>query len=162
MRESTLTLPRELPLWELESWWTSKFSKNDCRGQNPMDWKLFYTIGKLLELKCLKWDRMIHLDIWNTSYGPNEGSGVKSPIWLPTTKSGESPRFPRVQVVCNILLESSWQGLQLCFRLHLNRKSAHKVTGPQSCESPRCGNFGTPTWESRDKMPFGCWSHGQA
>jgi hypothetical protein len=21
-------------------------------------------------------------------------------------------------------------------------------------------NFGTPTWESRDKMPFGCWSRG--
>jgi hypothetical protein len=28
--------------------------------------------------------------------------------------------------------------------------------GPQSYESPICGNFGTPTWESRDKMPFGC------
>jgi hypothetical protein len=26
---------------------------------------------------------------------PKEGSGVKLPIWLPTTKSQESPRFPR-------------------------------------------------------------------
>jgi hypothetical protein len=24
--------------------------------------------------------------------------------------------------------------------------------------SPNFGNFGTPTWESQDKMPFGCWS----
>jgi len=22
---------------ELESWWTPKFSKSDCKGQNPMD-----------------------------------------------------------------------------------------------------------------------------
>jgi hypothetical protein len=28
-----------------------------------------YIIGKLLELRCLKWVSMIHLDIWNTSYG---------------------------------------------------------------------------------------------
>jgi len=37
VREYTLTLPRELPLWELESWWTPECSKNDFRGQNPMD-----------------------------------------------------------------------------------------------------------------------------
>jgi hypothetical protein len=34
--------------------------------------------------------------------------------------------------------------------------------GFQSCESPNFGNFGTLTWKSRDKMTFGCWSHGQA
>ncbi len=27
--------------------------------------------------------------------------------------------------------------------------------GPQSCESPNCANFKTPTWESQDKMTFG-------
>ncbi len=32
----------------------------------------------------------------------------------------------------------------------------------QSYESPNCGNFRTPTWESWDKMIFGCWSCGQA
>jgi hypothetical protein len=34
-----------------------------------MDWRIPYTIGKLLEFRCLKWARMAHLDIWNTSYG---------------------------------------------------------------------------------------------
>jgi hypothetical protein len=42
-----------------------------------------------------------------------KGSRVRLVIWLPTTKSQESPRFPYVQVVCNTLLESSWQGLYL-------------------------------------------------
>jgi hypothetical protein len=34
VREWTLTLPRELPLWELESQWTSEFLESNCRGQN--------------------------------------------------------------------------------------------------------------------------------
>jgi len=34
--------------------------------------------------------------------------------------------------------------------------------GAQSCRSPNFGNFGTPKWESRDKMPFGCELRGEA
>jgi len=48
-------------------------SKSDCKGQNSMDWKVLYTIRKLLKHKCLKWARMTHLDIWNTSYGQRKG-----------------------------------------------------------------------------------------
>ncbi len=47
-------------------------------------------------------------------------------------------------------------GLQLCFRHHLDRRFAHKIMGPQTCESLNFGNFETPIWESRNKMPFGC------
>jgi hypothetical protein len=55
--------PKGTPLWELESQWTPECSENDCRGQNPMDWKVLYIIGKLLKLRCLKWARITHLDI---------------------------------------------------------------------------------------------------
>jgi hypothetical protein len=34
-----------------------------------MNWKVFYTIGKLLECRCLKWAHIAHLNIWITSYG---------------------------------------------------------------------------------------------
>jgi hypothetical protein len=78
------------------------------------------------------------------------------PIWLLTTKSLESPQIPYVHVAWNIPLENSWWGLQLYFELHFNWRSAHKVVGPQSCGSPNIENFETPTWESPDKMPFGC------
>jgi hypothetical protein len=37
VREGTLTLPKELPLWELESWWTPKYLESDSRGQNLLD-----------------------------------------------------------------------------------------------------------------------------
>ncbi len=61
-KEWTLTLPSELPFWE-----------GYCNGQSPLDWRVIYIIGKLLKHKCLKWARMTHLDIWNTSYGQKEG-----------------------------------------------------------------------------------------
>ncbi len=140
MREWTLTLPSELPLWELESQWTFDFFERNFRGRNPLDWGIFYIIEKILELKCLKWVCMIHLNNSNTSYGQKKG---RESIWLLTTKSKESPRFPYVQVACHIPLKSSPQGLQLCFRPHLNQNSAHKVMGPQSHGSPQL-------WEFRD------------
>jgi hypothetical protein len=71
--EWTLTLPNELPFWELESQWTLKTSKSDCKGQNPLPWWFLYIIGKLLKCRCPKWARMTQLDICNTSYGQKKG-----------------------------------------------------------------------------------------
>jgi hypothetical protein len=34
---------------------------------------VLYIIGKLLKRKYLKWARIAHLDIWNTSYGQKKG-----------------------------------------------------------------------------------------
>jgi hypothetical protein len=89
---------------------------------------------------------------------PKERPGVKLAIWLPTTESQESTRFPCVQVACDTSLESSRRGLQLWFRPRLDRSYALEV--PQSCETPILGDFGTPTWESRDKNTFRCHSRG--
>jgi hypothetical protein len=66
---------------------------------------------------------------------PKERLRVKLAIWLPTTKNRESTRLPCMQVPCNIPLESSQRGLQLCFKPHLNQRSAHKVIEPQSRKS---------------------------
>jgi len=59
--------------WELESWWTFKFSESNWKGQNPLDRIVFYIIGKLLDRRCLKWARMTHLSSWNISYGQKKG-----------------------------------------------------------------------------------------
>jgi len=72
---------------------------------------------------------------------PKERSGVKLAIWFPTIKSQESTQFSYVQVACNILLERSQRGLELCFNPHLNQRLSHKVMGPQIYRSP---NFGSP------------------
>ncbi len=62
-RKWTLTLPRQLSLGELESIRTPKSLRSNCKGQNPLDWRVFYTIGKILKLKCQKWAHITHLDI---------------------------------------------------------------------------------------------------
>jgi hypothetical protein len=72
--EWTLTLPNEFSFWELESRWTPKTSKGDCKGQNPSPWGILYIIGKLLKRRCPKWACMTHLDIRNTSYGQKKSS----------------------------------------------------------------------------------------
>jgi len=38
-----------------------------------MSYGVLYIIEKILEHKCLKWVRIAHLDIWNTSYGQKKG-----------------------------------------------------------------------------------------
>jgi hypothetical protein len=75
---------------------------------------------------------------------PKEGSGVKLAVWLPTTKSQESPRFSCVKMACNIPLKISQQGLQLCFRPYLNPKFVWKVMAPQSHGIPTLAILGLP------------------
>jgi hypothetical protein len=61
------------PTWEMESRWTSETSESNYRGQNSMAHGVLYIIGKFLERRCLKWARLAHLNIWNTSYGQKKG-----------------------------------------------------------------------------------------
>ncbi len=71
--EWTPTLPSELPFWELEPRWTLNFLENNCKGRNPLPWRVLYIIRKLLKHRCLKWACMTHLDISNTNYGQKKG-----------------------------------------------------------------------------------------
>jgi hypothetical protein len=72
--------------------WTPKTSESDFRGQNPMACDIFYIIGKFLELICLKWIRIAHLDISNTSYGQKKGRKLN--YWFLTTKKvGKRPNL---------------------------------------------------------------------
>jgi hypothetical protein len=89
-----------------------------------------------------------------------EGSGVKLAIWLPTTKSQESTSSRRLKMKCDGALESSWGELQLWFRPHSNRRLEPRVVSVQSPRSITRDSFRTPTWESREKKPFGCGFRG--
>jgi hypothetical protein len=60
----------------------------------------------------------------------------KLAIWLPTTKSLKSTRPRCVHVECGTSLESSQRKLQVCFRLHPNRRSGQRVMMLQSGGSP--------------------------
>jgi hypothetical protein len=90
-----------------------------------------------------------------------EGPRVKLAIWLPTTQSQESTRSGRWQKECGMMLKSSWRELQDFFRPHPNQRSEQEVMDAQSPGSSTRDNFGTPPWESREKVPFGCSSRGE-
>jgi hypothetical protein len=147
VREWTLTLPRELPLWELESRWIPEFSKSNYRDQNSIDWVVIYIIGKLLERRFLKWTYMTHLNIWNTSYGQKKGqeSNWQFDSW--PLKVENHLDF----LACRWRMTYRWKSLDKGYNFALDLISM----GPQSRGSPRSENFGTPIWESQDKMPFG-------
>jgi hypothetical protein len=85
-----------------------------------------------------------------------EGSGVRLAVWLPTTKSQESTRLRRLQKESDMDLESSQRELQDCFRPHPNPRFEQEVMDAQSPGSSNRDSFGTPLWESREKVPFGC------
>jgi hypothetical protein len=50
VKEWIPTLPNELSLWELKSQWIFESLEGDHRGQNPLDWEIFYIIGKLMSV----------------------------------------------------------------------------------------------------------------
>jgi hypothetical protein len=147
------------------TWESSRIPKNlerDCRGQDTLHWDVLYIVGKVLKCRCPKWLHMSHLDIFRTSYGLKEGSGAKLVVWLLTTKSRESTRSRCVQVECDTPLESSQRELQVFCGPRPNRRSKREVMNAQSLKSPNWDNFGTPLWESWEKMPFGCKCSGEA
>jgi hypothetical protein len=57
-----------------------------------------------------------------------------------------------------MVLESSRRELQDCFKPHPNQRFEQEIMDAQSPGSPTRDSFGTPPWESREKVPFGCGS----
>jgi hypothetical protein len=116
VREWTLTLPKEFPLWELESQCTPEFSERNRWGQNPSHWRVLYTIENLLKLRCLKWARMTHLDIRNTSYGQNKGWESNWYFDSQPLKAKNRPDF----LACKWRATCHWKALDEGYNFDLN------------------------------------------
>jgi hypothetical protein len=72
-----------------------------------MNWGVPYSTGKLLELKYLKWARMIHLNIWNTNYGQKKGRESNCQFDSQPLKVGNRPNF----LVCRLRATCRWKAL---------------------------------------------------
>jgi len=77
----------------MESRWTPKTLESNFRGQNSMACGVLYIIGKLLEPRCLKWVRIAHLDIWNTSYGQKKAQKPNCQFDSRPEKVGNRPNL---------------------------------------------------------------------
>jgi hypothetical protein len=145
--------------WSFER--TPESLERNFRGQNSSPWRVLYIIEKILKCRCLKWARIAHLDICNTSYGQKKGRESNWQFDSQPLKVQNWPDF----LACRQRVTYRWKDLdelKLCFRLHCDRRFSQEVMRPQSCGSPGWWNFGTPIWESRDKKPFGCGPCGKA
>jgi hypothetical protein len=124
---------------QLVKWWSI-----NSYSHNTNKWKWQTQLGtRIVVYSLVDKDTINQMLIWNTSYDQKESQELKLTIWFLITKSHESTWFPRVQTACNILLESSWQGIQLWFKPHNNRRSTCEIMDLQNHKSPNCGNSRT-------------------
>jgi len=151
MREWTLTLPRQLPLWEMESRWTFETSKSDCSNQNPMACGVLYIIGKLLELRCLKWARIAHLDIWNISYGQKKGRESNCQFDSRPQKVGNRPNL----LSCRGRATYRWKALNESYNFSLDCTSIGgllaKLWGSKVAGVPAGGILELPLRNPRER-----------
>jgi len=143
----------------LESSGTPECSEFDSRGQNTSHWDVLGVIGKVLKRRCRKWPRIGHLDIYSPRYGQKKGRESKWQFDSRPLKVGNRP-LPDFRVK-----SATWRwkdldegynfGLDLVtIKLGSQELWAPKVPGLQPGQFR--DNFETPTWESREKEPFGC------
>jgi hypothetical protein len=78
---------------------------------------VLYIIGKLLERRCLKWARIAHLDIWNTSYGQKKGRESNSNSW--PEKVGNRPDL----LGCRQCATYRWKALDESYNFSSDRTS---------------------------------------
>jgi len=127
---------REFHFGELESWWTPEFSEGNFRGQNSMTWRVFYINEKFLEFRYLKWARIAHLDIWNTSYGQKKGRESNCQFDSQPLKVGNQPDFR----VCRWHATYCWKAL--------NKGYNFTVSQSEVCTK----NYGAP--KSQESQPW--------
>jgi len=161
VRESTFTLPRQLPLWELESRWTSKTSKKNFKGQKSMACGVLYIIGKLLGCRCLKWARIAHLDIWNTSYGQKKGRESNCQFDSQPEKVRNRPNL----LSCKQHATYRWKAFDEGYNFVVDRTSIQgllaKLWGSKVTRVPIGAISRLPLENPGREKPFGCGPHGE-
>jgi hypothetical protein len=90
--------------------------ESDCRGQNPLEWKVSYIIRKLLERKCLKWIHVTHFGHLKHKLWPKKGpkSNCQFHFWLLNVGN----RFD--SLACRWRATYCWEALNKGYNFALN------------------------------------------
>jgi hypothetical protein len=131
----------------------------DSKAQNTSHWCVLGVIGKVSKRRYRKCPSICHLDICSPSYGQKKGRESNWQFDSRLLKVGNRP-------LSNLRIESArcrWKDLNegynfgselVAIKLCSRELWAPKVSGLQSGQFR--DNFGTPTWESREKVSFEC------
>jgi hypothetical protein len=153
--------PKGVQLWELESRWTLEFLEGNFRGQNSMVGRVLYTIEKILERRCLKWDCITHLDIWNINYGQKKGRESNCQFDSRPLKVGNRPDL----IVNKGRVTYRWKALDESYNFSFDRiligGLLTKLWGSKVVGVPTWEISGLPLRSLGTKSPFGCRSREQ-
>ncbi len=147
-----------------ESSRTPECSELDSKGQNTSHWGVLGVIGKVLKRRYRKCLRIGDSDICSPSYGQKKGQESNWQFDSRPLKVGNRPlpdvRFERATWRWKDLDE----GYNFASDLVAIGGQGEKIWPPKvpGLQPGRFrDNFGTPTWESREFVPFGCSLGGE-
>ncbi len=145
----------------MEFRWTPKILESSFRGQNSMSCGVLYIIEKLLELRCLKWAHIAHLDIWNTSYGQKKCRESNCQFDFRPKNVGNWPDL----LSCRRRATYRWKAVNNSYNFAWNRISIRglfvKLWGSKVVGVPTGAISGLPLGSPGKEKPFGCRLHGQ-
>jgi hypothetical protein len=150
---------------DLESSGTPECLGFDSKAQNTSHWGVLSLIKKFSKRRYRKWPCIGHLDICSPRYGQKKGRESNWQFDSRPLKVGNRP-LPNLRIEIS---RNLWKDLDegynfgsdfITIRLCSWELWAPKVSGLQLGQFR--DNFRTPTWESREKVPFECKCGGVA
>jgi len=144
---------------ELESSGIPECLELDIKAQNTSHWGVLSVIRKVSKRRYRKWPRIGHLDICRSSYGQKKGRESNGQFDSWPLKVGNRP-LPDLRIESAIRRwKDDDKGYKFGSDLVLIRLCSRELWTPKVPglhPGQFRDNFGTPTWESWDKEPFGC------
>jgi len=135
--------------------------ERNLRGQNSMAYEVLYIIEKLLKCRWLKWTRIAHLDIWNTSYGQKKGR--ESNCQFNSRPKKVRNRLDLLD--CKQRATYRWKALDESYNFALDCTSiwglVAKLWGSKVARVPVGAISGLPLESPRREKPFGCGPCGE-
>jgi hypothetical protein len=157
--------PNTSKVGDLESSGTPECLEFDSKAQNTSHWGVLGVIEKVLKRRYRKWPRIGHLDICSPSYGQKKGRESNWQFDSRPLKVGNRP-LPDLRIESAI---RRWKDLDegykfgsdlVAIKLRSREVWAPKVLGLHPGQFR--DNFGTPTWESREKVIIGRGCRGES
>ncbi len=121
------------------------------RGQNSLDWKVLYTIEKLLRHRCLNWTHIIHLNTYNANYDQKKGLT----LWHSTTKSQESLELRACMWRATYCWKALNESYNFALDLTLIKVLHNKLWASKMARVPILRILELSTWKSWEKWHLG-------
>jgi hypothetical protein len=121
----------------------SRIFRRQLQRSKLIELNFFYTIKKLLRIRCLKWACMTHLGIKSISYGQKKGRESNCQFDSRRLKVGNCLDL----VMFRWCAKYHWKSLNEGYNFFLNLTSIRglkKVMGLPSRKNPNFENFGIP------------------